>query len=47
MIRRPVAWLFSGWNCVPDHVVARDDRRHRPAIVHMRHQIARSATCIA
>ena len=35
----PSFWLFSGWNCVPAHVVARDDGGDRPAIVGLRHEV--------
>ncbi len=37
--RRPVAWLFSGWNWVPITLSRADDGGDRPAIVDMRQQM--------
>ena len=30
---RPAAWLFSGWNCVPDDIAASDRRGERAAVI--------------
>ena len=36
---RPVAWLFSGWNCTPARLSRADRRRQRAAIVDRRHHV--------